>query len=123
MTPWREYKKSKTFPKLTKDITADVAIVGGGMCGVLNAYQLSALGLKVVLVEEKELGGYATMDTTAFITEVIDSNLSQISSIFDKYTGSLVWQSGHKAIEEFERIIKKEEISCEFVRCPNFIFA
>jgi ribulose 1,5-bisphosphate synthetase/thiazole synthase len=49
MTPWREYKKNQKYPQLLKNISVDVAIIGGGMAGVLNAYQLSLAGKKVAL--------------------------------------------------------------------------
>ncbi|MBX4181467.1 FAD-binding oxidoreductase [Candidatus Parcubacteria bacterium] len=121
-TPWREFKKTKKYPKLKKDISVDVAIIGGGMAGVLNAYQLNKAGLSVALIEKNELGSYATMDTTAFITEVIDSDLSEVAEIFSPRDAKTVWNSGSEAIDEFERIITEEGIECEFTRCPNFIF-
>lgn len=120
---WRKFKKEKTYPKLNKNLKVDVVIIGGGMAGILNAYRLSKSGLKVALVEKKSLGTYATMDTTAFITKVIDTDLSKTAEIYDDKTAKLVWQSGQEAVEEFERIIEKEGIDCEFVRCSNFIYA
>lgn len=123
MTPWREYKKKKKYPKLQHDLSVDVAIIGGGMAGVLNAYALNQAGKSVILLEQNELGSYATMDTTAFITKVIDSNLAQIVSLFGDKIAKSVWQSGQEAIEEFDRIIEKEKIECEFKRCSNYLFA
>ncbi len=120
---WRVFKKAKKYPQLKKKLSVDVAIIGGGMAGVLNAYLLSKAGKKVALIEKRELGSYATMDTTAFITKVIDSDLSQISSIFGEKEAKLVWQSHAQAVEEFEKIIDEEKIDCEFTRCSNFIFA
>jgi glycine/D-amino acid oxidase-like deaminating enzyme len=123
MTTWLEYKKTKRYPKLDKDIKVDVAVIGGGMAGILTAYQLSQAGCSVALLEKSELGSGATSYTTAFITKAIDSDLTQIASIFGKREAKAVWQSGQKAIEEFERIIEEEGMDCEFVRCPNFVFA
>jgi len=123
MTPWREYKKEKKFPKLQNDLTVDVAIIGGGITGILNAYALTRAGKKVALIEKNELGTYATMDTTAFITEVIDTDLTQIASIFSEATAKAVWVSGMQAIDEHEKIVKEENIDCEFTRCPNYVFA
>ena len=110
MTPWREYKKTNKYPELDKDISADVCVIGGGLTGVLNAYRLSRAGKSVALVEKKEIAGYATMDTTAFITKVIDSDLSEIVSIFGDKVARAVWQSGQEAVEEFDRIIREEKI-------------
>jgi glycine/D-amino acid oxidase-like deaminating enzyme len=123
MTTWTQYPKQKSFPKLKGEIKVDVAIIGGGMAGILNAYLLSKAGLKVALVEKNEVGSGATAATTAFITQVIDSNLSQIISLFGEKGAKLVWQSGQDAIEEFGNITKEEKIDCEFMRTSNFIFA
>lgn len=122
-TPWREFKKDKSYPKLDRDLIVDVVIVGGGMAGVLNAYTLSKAGLSVALVEKKGLGSFATMDTTAFITEVIDSDLSEVVDLYGSPAAKLIWQSGFAAINEFEKIIEKEEIDCEFKKVSNFVFA
>ncbi|HEV7702207.1 MAG TPA: FAD-dependent oxidoreductase [Candidatus Paceibacterota bacterium] len=123
MTTWSEFKKTKQYPKLDKNIKADVAIIGGGITGILSAYQLALAGKKVALIEKNTIASGATMATTAFITKVIDSYLAEVSSLFGKKAASQVWASGQKAIEEFEKIIKKENIECEFIRCDNYIFA
>jgi glycine/D-amino acid oxidase-like deaminating enzyme len=73
------------FPQLTSDITADVAIVGGGFTGVATALELAERGLSVVLCEANQIGWGAT-----------GRNGGQI-------TGSL---SGDKAMErEFRRTL------------------
>ncbi len=123
MTTWQEYKKTKRYPKLEKDVRVDAAVIGGGMAGVLTAYRLSQEGRSVTLLESGELGSGATSYTTAFITQVIDSDLREISSIFGEREAKLVWQSGQRAIEEFEKIVEREALECEFMRCSNYVFA
>jgi glycine/D-amino acid oxidase-like deaminating enzyme len=123
MSTWKEAAKEKKYSSLSGDISADVIIVGGGMAGILNAYFLSRAGKSVVLLEKGEIGSGATMYTTAFITKVIDSPLHQIASIFGEEEAKTVWESGQKAVDEFERIIKEEKIECEFMRCSNYSFA
>jgi glycine/D-amino acid oxidase-like deaminating enzyme len=80
-------------------------------------------GKKVALIESGELGNGATLRTTAFITKVIDSSFTQIADLFGNDIAKTVWESGDRAIDEFEKIIKTENIECEFCRCSNFIFA
>lgn len=41
----------------TKEISADIGILGGGPAGYVAAIRAAQLGAKVVLIEEKELGG------------------------------------------------------------------
>lgn len=123
MSTWDNFKKKVVYPSLKEDSEAEVVIIGGGLAGVLCAYQLSRAGLKVVLLEKKELGSGATFATTAFITEVIDTPYSQISDIFSPGIARAVHDSKRRAIEEFENIIEEEDIDCEFVRCPNYLYA
>lgn len=123
MTTWSEFKKTKSYPALKGSVSADVVIVGGGMAGVLNAYILSKAGLKVVLLEKGVIGSGATLATTAFITKVIDTNLSEMVSIYGSKVAQDVWRSGQEAIEEFDKIIAEEKLECEFTRCPNYLFA
>jgi glycine/D-amino acid oxidase-like deaminating enzyme len=74
-----------SFPQLTSDITADVAIIGGGFTGVATALELAERGVSVVLCEANQIGWGAT-----------GRNGGQI-------TGSL---SGDKAMErEFRRTL------------------
>src|SRR4051812_4609367 len=102
-TTWEKDAASenlKSHPRLDKNIEVDVAIIGGGITGVLNAYYLSRLGNTVALIESKKLGGHATAMTTAFITEVIDTNLTEVIEIYGSKTAKIVWESGERAIDE-----------------------
>ncbi|MBX4206443.1 FAD-binding oxidoreductase, partial [Candidatus Parcubacteria bacterium] len=122
-TTWQEHRKKRSYPALEEEIAADVAVVGGGMAGVLTAYRLAHQGLKVALLEKGGLADGATSATTAFITKVVDTELSELAEIFDPRTAKAVWESGQEAVGEFERIVRAEGIECEFARCSDFIFA
>ncbi len=123
-TTWENIGKArKKYPALKGNTKADVVIVGGGLSGVLNAYFLSKAGKKVVLIESNKLGSNATAMTTAIITEVIDSSLTEIIDIYDSKSAKTIWKSGEKAILEIENIIQREKIDCEFKLCPNYFFA
>ena len=39
------------FPKLVKDVKADIAVVGGGITGISCAYFLQKAGYDVVVIE------------------------------------------------------------------------
>jgi glycine/D-amino acid oxidase-like deaminating enzyme len=76
----------------------------------------------VTVLEKEELGSGATIDTTAFITYVIDTDLSDLIDMYGENDAKLIWQSGKKAIDKIEQITRDEKIDCEFMRCPAFIF-
>jgi len=121
--PWKDDVKSPKYEELEGKETADVAIIGGGITSILTAYLLGKQGKKVVLLEKKQLGEYATKHTTACTTKIIDTDLSDLISIFGKEQTKKIIESHAKAIDTLEDIVKEENIDCEFMRVSNFIFA
>ena len=43
------------LPELEGDMTADAVVVGGGLAGIMTAYELSSRGAKVVLADASDL--------------------------------------------------------------------
>jgi glycine/D-amino acid oxidase-like deaminating enzyme len=121
---WREKLTPTTyFPSLVGHHTVDVAIIGGGMAGILTAYFLAKSGKKVFLLEKEMIGGGASGYTTAFITQSIDTDSSDMISLYGIENAKLIVDSHCSAIDTIEKIIKQEKIECEFTRCSNYIFA
>lgn len=65
---WSDTIKIKDFPTLNQDISTDVLVIGGGVVGILCAYELSKRNIKCIVVEKDKIGSGTTKDTTAFIT-------------------------------------------------------
>jgi glycine/D-amino acid oxidase-like deaminating enzyme len=115
--------KARQYGKLTKDLEVDVAIIGGGLAGIDTAYHLSETGLSVAVLEAKTIGSGATSKTTAFLTQIIDTDFTDMISMFGAAKTKLVWQAHGDAINTIEKIVDKEKISCNFKRCSNYEFA
>ncbi|HEY0010488.1 MAG TPA: FAD-binding oxidoreductase [Candidatus Paceibacterota bacterium] len=122
-TTWQADIDIPSFPKLTGDTEADVVVIGAGIAGLLSAYALAEAGKNVVVLEKQRVLSQTTPRTTAFITQSIDVDTPDLIDMYGKEDAQLVWQSHGEAIEFIERIIKKEKIDCEFMRCPNFQYA
>ena len=56
------------FPRLERDMTADVAVIGGGIVGVTTALVLHEAGVHVVLLEADRIGHGVTGHTTAKVS-------------------------------------------------------
>lgn len=68
---WIESAKAirqHTVRSLPESIDTDVLVIGGGMAGILCAYQLQQKGARVILVEAETIGSGTTGNTTAKIT-------------------------------------------------------
>jgi len=121
-TTW-ELGGRKSCPKLLGKIEAEVVVIGGGLTGLLSAYELSRQGKNVVLVEKDEIGSGATKFTTAFLTGIIDTDYSAVIKTLGLEKSKLIAQSHREAIDYIESIIEREKIEYEFKRCSNYIFS
>lgn len=65
---WLEETPKEKFPSLKKDLTVDVAIIGGGIVGIVSAYLLSQRELKAAVLESGRLLHGVTGHTTAKLT-------------------------------------------------------
>lgn len=119
---WMDETKIQSFPELTQDITADVAVVGGGMNGILTAYFLKEQGLQAIVLEADRVGGGQTGRTTAKITSQHGVIYQKIISLHGKEAAEKYSQENQKAIDRYEKIVQDRQIDCGFVRCPAYLY-
>ncbi len=108
---------------LTGDIETEVAIIGGGIAGVLTAYLLKEQGVPSIIFEADTVFSGQTGRTTAKIT-------SQHGLIYDKLTtrfgreGALNYaRANESAIEAYAAMIGRLGIECSFKRLPAFVYS
>ena len=53
---WEQTWQKPNFPALEGDRKTDVLIIGGGMAGILCAYQLHCAGVPYLLAEAETIG-------------------------------------------------------------------
>lgn len=111
-----------SYPSLSGDIHADVAIVGAGITGLSTAYHLSRAGKKVVLLEQFRVGMGTTGSSTGNLYAPIDERLSSISSKHGEETARMVAESRMAAIDFIEQRVQEFNIDCEFQRVPWHLF-
>lgn len=107
---------------LPGNITADAAVIGGGMAGVLTAYELRRRGVEAVVLEAKRIGDGQTKNTTAKIT-------SQHGLIYDRLLRQLgegkareYAAANQRAINAFCRLAREEKIDCMLERAPAYLY-
>ncbi len=108
--------------KLDKDLQTDVVIVGAGIVGLSTAYQLCKQGRKVVVIEDGYVGSGETGRTTAHITNAIDDRYDEIQRLHGKEAARLSADSHTAAIDFIERVVKTENIDCDFKRVEGYLF-
>lgn len=115
------------YPKLSDEIKRsamfDVLIVGAGITGLMAAYYLKEAGLKVCVLERDRIASGDTGSTTAHLTYVTDTRLSDLVRGFGEEVAALVWRAGELAIDAIETLIHRHSIECMFHRVPGFLHA
>lgn|SRR5690606_20027655 len=87
-----------SYPKLSADIQADVAVIGAGITGLSTAYHLSQAGKKVVILEQMQVGKGTTGSSTGNLYAPIDERLSSILSKHGENTLQMVAESRLAAV-------------------------
>lgn len=119
---WMEETEIQSFPELTQDITADVAVVGGGMAGILTAHFLTEQGMQVVILEADKVGNGQTGKTTAKITSQHGVIYQKLLQKHGEEAAAKYSRENQKAIDRYEEIIHDRKIECGFVRCPAYLY-
>ena len=117
---WQETKIPE-FPSLDGDIKTDVAIVGGGMAGLLTAYFLHREGVKYVLCEKDRICGENTMNTTAKITAQHGLLYHKLLRNSGEYAARQYYAANTAAIEKYAEMCEK--IDCDFERKDNYVYS
>ncbi len=119
------WTESLTLPgrdALKGDIQTDVAVIGGGMAGILTAYLLKKRGIRTVILEARHIGSGQTSGTTAKITSQHGLIYSRLHDNLGEHVMQGYAAANEAAIRAYEQVVQEEGISCEFERCPAYLY-
>ena len=111
---WEATSTISRFPRLDRDLTVDVAVVGAGITGLTAAYLLKRSGRTVAVIDRRRCGGVDSSLTTAHVTCVTDLELGELVKYFGRDHARAAWDAGLAAIEQIDRIVHDEDIDCEW---------
>jgi glycine/D-amino acid oxidase-like deaminating enzyme/nitrite reductase/ring-hydroxylating ferredoxin subunit len=121
-TPWLEDVSLPEISPLSADLTADVCIIGAGIAGLTTAYCLSREGINVIVVEAGQIGNGETGRTTAHLSNAIDDRFVTLEQMHGVENTRLIAESHTAAIERIERIVREENLDCDFMRLDGYLF-
>ena len=120
---WSDSASLPTFSKLDRDTDADVVVIGGGITGLTTAYLLAAAGRSVVLLERGRCAEVDTGHTSAHLTMVTDTRLTELVERFGRTHAQAVWDAGRAAIAQIDEIACEHEIDCAFKWVDGYLHA
>ena len=117
----RTAQKFYTGP-LTENLTTDVCIIGAGIAGVTTAYMLVREGRDVVLIDDGPVGGGMTGRTTAQLVTALDDRYYDLEKLLGQEFSRLSAESHRAAIDRIEKIVRDEDLDCDFARVDGYLF-
>ncbi|RKH62871.1 FAD-dependent oxidoreductase [Corallococcus llansteffanensis] len=120
---WTVTTPPRDFPRLPGDLAVDVAIIGGGMAGLTTAWLLKRAGKKVAVLEMHRILSGQTGQTTAHLTELLDTPYTTLLQDFGDKGAHLAASSVRAAIEQIASLVESLSIRCGFTRVPGFRYA
>lgn len=120
---WSTSARLPQFEALAENVSADVAVVGGGITGLTTAYLLAKAGRRVVVLERGRCASIDTGHTTAHLTMVIDTRLSEMVKTIGRDHSQAVWDAGLAALSTIDDIVSENEIDAGFERVDGFLHA
>ncbi len=109
---WQNSASLPEFEALKKDIKTDVLIIGGGICGILCAYQLEKASIPYILVEGNTIASGITKNTTAKITSQHGLIYQKLFHSHGKEGAQKYLDINQQALAEYQKLC--QEIDCDF---------
>jgi glycine/D-amino acid oxidase-like deaminating enzyme len=118
-TPWNS-QGSADVPTsaLRNDLVCEVAVVGGGISGVLTAFELVKRGLHVVLIDRGDFAAQSTKASTGLLLYDTDTHLVDLIRKVGTEAAVHAYRRGLEAIDELEALSTTAG-DCGFERRPS----
>ncbi len=118
---WTQTGSLPGFEPLQKDLKTDVLIIGGGMAGLLCAFQLSQAGVDCALAEADRICGGITKNTTAKITSQHGLIYHKLIDTFGTEQARLYLEANQQALEVYRTLSQK--LDCGFEEKTSFVYS
>lgn len=119
---WLESTPATNYPALDKDISVDVAVIGGGLAGISAAYLLKQEGLRVAVLEADRICQGTTGHSTAKITSQHDLIYAWLDKEFGRERAQQYADANETAVKTMADIAKSQKIDCDFQWQPAYVY-
>lgn len=118
---WIQTARLPKFEPLQRDMKTDVLIIGGGMAGILCAWQLAQSGVNCILVEQDRLCSRITKNTTAKITVQHGLIFDKLIRMFGMDKAKCYLEANQAALEQYKTLC--QTIDCDFEPQDSFVYS
>lgn len=121
---WMKDYLKRNLSSINKNIKTPVLIIGGGIAGLMCAYNFMKKNIKFILVDSNKLALGVSANTTAQISIAHDNLYDEIRKKHGKEKAIIYLKSQLKGLDIIKKIIKEENINCDYkeestILCAN----
>lgn len=120
---WIANSRKTNYERLNADEKADVCVIGGGIVGAVTAYLLVKKGLNVIVLEKDKVCMGVTANSTAKLTSQHGLFYKYLENEYGLDFAKKYLESNEKGIKLAEKIIKENNIDCDFEKKDAYVFA
>lgn len=110
-------------PRLATTLTADVAIVGGGLTGAVIAHACLATGLSVAVLEARRFGGGSTAANTGLLVYEPDEPLLTLAGRHGLRAALRIWQQSRAATGDLIDTLRALRVPCDLAERSSIYFS
>src|SRR6202011_383108 len=116
-SPWVDFfPKSRlpAYPRHHGPVVTDIAIVGGGLTGCAGAYAFAGAGIKVVLVEQGQIGRASSGSSAGWISDDPGVGFGALEHALGLRPARQAWQAWRQAALGFDALVRRLALTCKF---------
>lgn len=121
LSVWTANSEFNSFPNLQGDIKTQVAVIGGGITGILCAYMLKQKGVDCVVLEADRVCKGVTQNTTAKITSQHGLIYNKLIKGFGIEKAQIYLTANENAVKRYRELCKN--IPCDFETKDNYVYS
>ncbi|HEV2723270.1 MAG TPA: FAD-dependent oxidoreductase [Thermoleophilaceae bacterium] len=119
---WLETAPSTDYPALDRDMTVDVAVLGGGIAGLTTALMLARSGASVAVLDAGRVGRGVSGYSTAKVTSLHSLTYADLISSRGEDHAHVYGEANEAGLATIARYARELAIDCDFRRRPNFTY-
>ncbi len=119
---WNAHSEKTNFKTLDQNINVDVAIIGGGITGITTAQLLKKAGLRVAVLEAREVGRGTSGHSTGNLYVITDQLLSPIKKKYDTEILKKVLKARGEAFRLIADNVRELEIDCDYKPQSMYVY-
>ncbi len=118
---WNLDVQMPIFPQLEGDAHTDVLVIGGGLAGLLCAWNLNRSGVECMLIDQGRIMGGVSSRTTAKLTAQHGLIYGKLLKKYGPERAKAYWQANRDAVTALGELAR--EANCDYQVQDSYLFA